>query len=78
MIQRFGLVWASWEVYIMYINFLYFFCGVLSIRVRRFFVQVGHETMNASIGNKQIFTKTCHGQNTAGKKLSTFLENKAF
>ena len=31
------------------------------IRVRpRFFVQVGHETMYASSGNKHFFTKSCH------------------
>ena len=32
-------------------------------RVRpRFFDQVGHETMYASHGNKQFFTKSCHRQ----------------
>ena len=31
------------------------------IRVRpRFFDQVGHETMYASSGNKDFFTKSCH------------------
>ena len=33
------------------------------IRVRpRFFDQVGHETMDASSGNKHFFTKSCHRQ----------------
>ena len=32
-------------------------------RVRpRFFDQVGHETTNASIGNKHFFTQSCHHQ----------------
>ena len=32
-------------------------------RVRpRFFDQVGHETINASSGNKHFFTKSCHRQ----------------
>ena len=32
-------------------------------RVRpRFFDQVGHETMDASSGNKHFFTKSCHRQ----------------
>ena len=32
-------------------------------RVRpRFFDQVGHETINASSGNKHFFTKSCHHQ----------------
>ena len=32
-------------------------------RVRpRFFDQVGHQTTNASIGNKHFFTKLCHRQ----------------
>ena len=36
--------------------------GILS-RVRpRFFVQVGHETIYASSGNKHFFTKSCHHQ----------------
>ena len=33
----------------------------------RFFVQVGHETMYASSGNRHFFTKSCHCQ-TYGKK----------
>ena len=33
------------------------------IRVRpRFFDQVGHQTTNASIGNKYFFNKLCHRQ----------------
>ena len=28
----------------------------------RFFVQVGHETTYAAIGNHHFFTKTCHCQ----------------
>ena len=28
----------------------------------RFFVQVGHETTYAAIGNHHFFTKTCHRQ----------------
>jgi hypothetical protein len=27
-----------------------------------FFVQIGHETMYAAIGNHHFFTKTCHRQ----------------
>ena len=37
--------------------------GNISPRVRpRFFDQVGHETMYASSGNKDFFTKSCHRQ----------------
>ena len=35
----------------------------LTIRIRRrFFDQVGHETMYASSGNKHFLTKSCHRQ----------------
>ena len=35
----------------------------LEVRVRpKLFVQVGHETMYASSGNKHFFTKSCHRQ----------------
>ena len=30
--------------------------------VQDFFNQVGHQTTNASIGNKRFFTKSCHRQ----------------
>ena len=48
---------------------------------RRFFDQVGHETMNASRGNKHFFNKSCHRQTyqnyeQSGQKLGTILENK--
>ena len=51
----------------------------MQIRVRpRFFDQVGHETMYASSGNKQFFTKSCHLQTyqnyeQSRQKLGTFL-----
>ena len=51
-------------------------------RVRpRFFNQVGHETMDASSGNKHFFTKSCHHQTyqnyeQSRQKLGTILENK--
>ena len=51
-------------------------------RVRpRFFDQVGHQTTNASIGNKYFFTKQCHCQTyqnyeQSWQKLGTFLVNK--
>ena len=54
----------------------------MQIRVRpRFFDQVGHETMYASSGNKQFFTKSCHLQTyqnyeQSQQKLGTILENK--
>ena len=50
----------------------------MQIRVRpRFFDQVGHETMYASSGNKQFFTKSCHLQTYQySGKLGTILENK--
>ena len=54
----------------------------VSIRVRpRFFDQVGHETMYASIGNKHFFTKSCHRQTyqnyeQSQQKFGTILENK--
>ena len=54
----------------------------LCIRVRpRFFDQVGHETTNASIGNKYFFTKLFHHQTyqnylQSRQKLGTFLVNK--
>ena len=52
------------------------------IRVRpRFFDQVGHETMNASSGNKHFLTKSCHRQTyqnyeLSRQKIGTILENK--
>ena len=54
----------------------------LCLRVRpRFFDQVGHETMDASSGNKHFFTKSCHRQTyqnyeQSRQKLGTILENK--
>ena len=51
-------------------------------RVRpRFFDQVGHETMYASSGNRNFFTKSCHRQTyqhyeQSQQKLGTILENK--
>ena len=54
----------------------------MSNRVRpRFFDQVGHETMYASSGNKDFFTKTCHRKTyqnyeQSRQKLGTFLINK--
>ena len=47
----------------------------------RFFDQVGHQTNNASIGNKYFFTKQCHRQTyqnyeLSRQKLDTFLVNK--
>ena len=54
----------------------------LRSRVRpRFFDQVGHQTTNASIGNKYFFTKYCHCQTyqnyeQSRQKLGTFLVNK--
>ena len=56
-------------------------CNIES-RVRpRFFDQVGHETMNASSGNKHFLTKSCHRQTyqnyeLSRQKLGTNLENK--
>ena len=42
-------------------------------RVRpRFFDQVGHETMYASIANKHFFTKSCH------REAYQYYENKVF
>ena len=36
-------------------------CRVFRVRVRpRFFDQVGHQTTNASMGNKHFFTNSCH------------------
>ena len=52
------------------------------IRVRpRFFDQVGHQTTNASFGNKYFFTKYCHRQTYQNyeqrrQKLDTCLVNK--
>ena len=49
------------------------------LRVRpRFFDQVGHQTINASIGNKYFFNKKCHRQTyqnyeQSQEKLGTFL-----
>ena len=54
----------------------------VSIRVRpRFFNQVGHQTTNASIGNKCFSTKKCQCQTyqnyeQSRQKLGTFLVNK--
>ena len=54
----------------------------LLIRYRhKFFDQVGHETTNASSGNKHIFTNSCHRQiyqnyEQSRQKLDTILENK--
>ena len=54
----------------------------LYIRVRpRFFDQVGHETMYASVGTKHFFTKSCHCQTyqnyeQSRQKLGTILGNK--
>ena len=54
----------------------------LQSRVRpRFFDQVGHQTTNASIGNKYFFTKLClchtyKNYEQSRQKLATFLENK--
>ena len=51
-------------------------------RVRpRFFDEVGHQTTNASSGNKYFFTKMCHRQiyqnyEQSRQKLGTFLVNK--
>ena len=47
----------------------------------RFFDQVGHETMYASIANKHFFTKSCHHQTyqnyeQSQQKSGTILENK--
>ena len=47
----------------------------------RFFVQVGHQTTNASIGNKYFSTKKSHPQTyqnyeQSRQKLGTFFENK--
>ena len=40
-----------------------FLFGNITSRVRqRFFDQIGHETMYASIGNKHFFTKSRHRQ----------------
>ena len=58
----------------------------LAIRFRpRFFDQVGHETMNASSGNKHFFTKSCHRktyqnyeQRTTSWKISNFVLSKSF
>ena len=36
--------------------------GRSRVRPNFFFDQVGHETMNASSGNKHFFTKSCHRQ----------------
>ena len=49
----------------------------------RFFVQVGHQTTYASIGNRHFFTISCHHQayqnyEQSRQKLGTFLENKIF
>ena len=55
---------------------------LLLIRYRpRFFDQVGHQTTNASIGNKYIVTKSCHHQTyqnyeQSRQKFGTFLVNK--
>ena len=52
------------------------------MRVRpRFFDQVGHETMDASSGNKHFFTKSFHRQTCQNyeqnrQKLGTILGNK--
>ena len=52
------------------------------IRVHpRIFDQIGHQTTNASIGNKYFFTKKCHHQTyqtyeQSWQKLDTFLVNK--
>ena len=54
----------------------------ICIRVRpRLFDQVGHQTTNASVGNKYFSTKYCHRQTyqnyeQSRQKLGTFLENK--
>ena len=54
-------------------------CGFLKNRYRpRFFDQVGHQTIYASIGNKHFFTKSCHHQTyqnfeKSRQKLGTFL-----
>ena len=58
--------------------------GTLYIHIRyrpRLFDQVGHQTTNASMGNKHLFTKQCHCQTyqnyeQSRQKLGTFLENK--
>ena len=47
----------------------------------RFFDQVGHQTMYASMRNKHFFTISCHHQTyqnyeQSRQKLGTFLENK--
>ena len=47
----------------------------------RFFDQVGHQTTNASNGNKYFFTKQCHRQTyrnyeQSRQKLDTFLVNR--
>ena len=47
----------------------------------RFFDQVGHQTNNASSGNKHFFIKSCHRQTyqnyeQSRQKLGTILENK--
>ena len=49
----------------------------------RFFDQVGHQTTNASIGNRHFFTISCHRQTyqnyeQSRQKLGTFLEKKYF
>ena len=48
----------------------------------RFFDPVGHETTNASSGNKHFFSKSCHCQTyqnyeQSRQKLGTILGNKA-
>ena len=54
----------------------------LYVRVRpRFFDQVGHQTTNASSGNRYFFTKYCNRQTyqnyeQSRQKLGTFLVNK--
>ena len=47
----------------------------------RFFDQVGHQTIHASIGNRHFFTLSCNHQTyqnyeQSRQKLDTFLENK--
>ena len=55
--------------------------GPLSRYRHRFFDQIGHQSIYASIGNKHFFTKWCHCQTyqnyeQSRQKLGTFLGDK--
>ncbi len=56
-------------------------CLMFSRDRQRLFDQVGHQTTNAYVGNKFLFTKYCHRQTyqsyeQSKQKLGTFLGNK--